>query len=50
MIRPMAAAMPPKVIRLKVSLVPSITTTVARTETGITTMAVNTLPQFLRNR
>jgi capsular polysaccharide biosynthesis protein len=50
MIKPMAAAMPPSVIRLKLMPKANITMMAASTQIGMTRMAVNTLPQFLRKR
>ena len=50
MIRPMAAAMPPSVIRLKFMPQSFITRMVNKTVTGITTVATNVVPQLRRNR
>ena len=50
MINPIAAAMPPNVIMLKLMLASFIATIVISTETGMVTMAVQTLPQFFRKK
>ena len=48
--RPMAAAMPPSVIMLKLMSTSFIATSVISTVMGIATMAVSTLPQFFRKK
>ncbi len=49
MTRPMALAMPPRVIRLKVMLSMRIASSVTRTVTGMTTIATRVEPRSLRN-
>ncbi len=49
MTSPMAAAMPPSVIRLKVRPVSFIDTSVIRTVTGMTVVATSVVSQLLRN-